>query len=213
MGRSAMSRPRRSRVDVLPVHRRSGWTSRSRSLVGLLVFALARPDLPQFAGKAMWGRAIAYPIGVMIVPVAWWFSGRRPPYPYAIDILLSLPFLIDVAGNAADLYDTIGWWDDLNHFVNWGLLSAAFGQFLIRLNVGRLEALGLTIGFGGVTAILWSSPSTSPSSATRPSSTPRTPTRWETSLSGLSGSVVAALVTATYVRRGPSMRMATDDEH
>ena len=66
-----------------------------------------------------------------------------------------LPFLIDVAGNAANLYDTIDWWDDLNHFVNWAILVAAFGQLLVRLPVGRWEAFGLAVGFGCVTAVLW----------------------------------------------------------
>jgi hypothetical protein len=48
---------------------------------------------------------------------------RSDGYPYALDIILTLPFLIDVAGNALDLYDSIDWWDDANHFVNWGCLQ------------------------------------------------------------------------------------------
>ena len=36
------------------------------SLVGLLLFAVARPDLPQFEGKAMTGRALTYPLAVFI---------------------------------------------------------------------------------------------------------------------------------------------------
>jgi hypothetical protein len=35
-------------------------------------------------------------------------------YAYVLDILIGLPFLIDTAGNALNLYDTIGWWDDAN---------------------------------------------------------------------------------------------------
>jgi len=77
------------------------------ALIGLLLFAVLFPDSPQFEGKAMGGRAIAYPIAVLIVPAAWWvLSRRRPlPYPYALDILWTLPFLIDTAGNALDLYE------------------------------------------------------------------------------------------------------------
>jgi hypothetical protein len=87
------------------------------ALVGLLAFAVARPDLPQFEGKAMLGRALTYPLAAAIVPVVWWFRrGRtRGSYPFALDALLALPFLIDVAGNAANLYDRIDWWDDANH--------------------------------------------------------------------------------------------------
>jgi hypothetical protein len=86
---------------------RSGSTSSVKaSLVGLLAFAVARPDLPQFHGKAMVGRALTYPIAALIVPAAWWFLSRtrRREYPYALDVLLVLPFLIDVVGNATNLW-------------------------------------------------------------------------------------------------------------
>ncbi|HXL44959.1 MAG TPA: hypothetical protein VN960_12980 [Gaiellaceae bacterium] len=116
---------------------------------------LARPAAVR--GQGVPGRAIAYPIAVLLVPAIWWLLRRRRriQFPYALDILWTLPFLIDVSGNTADLYDTIGWWDDANHFVNWGILVAAFGQLLIRLPIGRLEAAALAIGFGAVTALLW----------------------------------------------------------
>jgi hypothetical protein len=80
------------------------------ALIGLLVFALARQDLPQFAGKAMTGRAVGYPIAALVVPAVWFLTGlrRSTPYPYAVDILVVLPFLIDMAGNAANLYDKVG---------------------------------------------------------------------------------------------------------
>jgi hypothetical protein len=128
------------------------------ALVGLLLFGLAS-DLPQFQGKAWLGRTFAYPVVALIVPVAWALYRRhrkRPlAYPYALDILLVLPFLIDTVGNAANLYDTVDWWDDANHFVNWALLVAAFCQLLIRLPVGRLAGWAIAVGFGAVTAILW----------------------------------------------------------
>jgi len=128
------------------------------ALVGLLLFGLLS-DLPQFQGKAWLGRALTFPIVTLIVPVAWVAVSRRrerpPPYPYLIDILVVLPFLIDTIGNAADFYDTISWWDDLNHFVNWALIVTAFCQLLLRLPVGRLAGVAIAIGFGAVTAILW----------------------------------------------------------
>jgi hypothetical protein len=125
------------------------------ALVGLLIFALARPDLPQFHGKAILGRALTYPISAILVPGIWYWRFRHTRYPYALDILIVLPFLIDTAGNAADLYDSIGWWDDLNHLVNWAILTAGFGQLLVRLPLGRLNVAALAIGFGTVTNVLW----------------------------------------------------------
>src|SRR5262245_53723510 len=90
--------------------------------VALLAYALLNPQLPQFQGKAFAGRAIAYPIALLALPVIWWlFARRRIPFPVSSDILIGLPFLIDVVGNALNLYDTVDHWDDLNHFVNWAL--------------------------------------------------------------------------------------------
>ena len=42
------------------------------ALVGLLLFAVVRSDLPQFQGKALTGRALTYPISTLIVPICWW---------------------------------------------------------------------------------------------------------------------------------------------
>jgi hypothetical protein len=127
------------------------------ALVGLLLLAVLQPDLPQFEGKAMTGRALTYPLSAVLVPAVWWAWGRSRgrSYPYGVDICLVLPFLIDVVGNALDLYDSIDWWDDLNHFVNWGILTTAFGLLLLRLPLGRLNVAGLMVGFGAVTALLW----------------------------------------------------------
>jgi hypothetical protein len=70
-------------------------------------------------------------------------------------MLLVAPFLIDVAGNALDLYDSISWWDDANHFVNWALLSGALGAVLVRTTLRPLVLFGLVTGFGAAAAILW----------------------------------------------------------
>ena len=47
------------------------------ALIGLLLFGVLAPDLPQFEGKAWLGRALAYPISALIVPVGWWLVCRR----------------------------------------------------------------------------------------------------------------------------------------
>ena len=47
------------------------------ALVGLLLFAVARPDLEQFSGKAMNARALFYRISAVVVPIGWWLVRRR----------------------------------------------------------------------------------------------------------------------------------------
>jgi hypothetical protein len=122
--------------------------------VGLLAFG-AFSGLDQFDGKAFGWRLILYPIAALIVPVAWRLRGSPPPYPYAADMLLVAPFLVDVAGNALDLYDSIVWWDDLNHFVNWALLCGALGAALLRTALRPLVLFAVVAGFGAAAAILW----------------------------------------------------------
>ncbi len=75
--------------------------------------------------------------------------------PYAAGILFALLFYLDTAGNAADFYDTIVWWDDVNHLVNWALLSGAVGALAWRNRIPKGQTLAYVVGFGAVTAILW----------------------------------------------------------
>lgn len=124
--------------------------------VGLLVWAVLNPDLPQFTGKAFTGRALAYPVALILLPVGWWLFGRtRIPYPVAADILFGLPFLIDVVGNALDLYDTVGWWDDANHLVNWALHTSAVVLLLRYGAWGYRTRVALGFGWAVTSAVLW----------------------------------------------------------
>ena len=124
------------------------------ALIFLLVFG-AFSGLQQFEGKAFFWRLCTYPPATLVILAVWAVRFRRSSYPYVSDILLTLPFLIDTAGNALDLYDTVEWWDDANHLVNWGLLSGAIGALARRNRVRPWETLAFVVGFGAVTAILW----------------------------------------------------------
>ncbi len=143
-------------------------TSRARAIAltifGLTVVQLAVatfvPGLEQFAGKAFGARLIGYPVMMLIVPAVYWAWARRqnpvPATPWAAYALLWAPFLIDVTGNTLDLYDSVVWWDDANHFVNWFLLSAGAGLILSRSSGLPPWAVGwLTVGIGAILAITW----------------------------------------------------------
>ena len=124
--------------------------------IGLLAWAVLNPDLPQFQGKAFTGRAIAYPVALLVFPIGWWLFGRRRiPFPIAADILFGLPFLIDVVGNALNLYDTIDWWDDANHLVNWALHTAAAGLLLRYGQWTPTTRVALAFGYAVTSAVLW----------------------------------------------------------
>lgn len=124
-------------------------------LVGLLLYAVAHPEMPRFAGKAMTTRALLYPLATLLVPAGWLLRGRPRPYPHAADALLATPFLVDVGGNVANLYDTLVWFDDAAHAITWMLLVLAVGSFIARLDLPAYAVGGLAVGFGAVSHILW----------------------------------------------------------
>ena len=130
------------------------------ALVLFLLHAVAFPDLPQYQGKGIGWRLLLYPISAILVPLVWYAMGHRrgdgAEYPYLIDICVGLPFLIDTAGNAVNLYDTVTWWDDAMHFVTWVPWVLAFGLAMHRRsNLRRFDVAAITIGFGAATHIIW----------------------------------------------------------
>jgi hypothetical protein len=125
--------------------------------VGQLAVGTFAGGLQQFEGKAFGARLIAYPVMMLFVPVVWWLVHRRcrVAVPWVAFALVMAPFLIDVTGNTLDLYDSVTWWDDANHFVNWVLLCGGLGLLLLKgLRVPWARVL-LVTGLGAVLAIGW----------------------------------------------------------
>lgn len=127
---------------------------------GQLALATFASELPQFQGKAFGSRLVAYPILMALPVVSWWAVARyrRSPdgLPWPAFACICAPFFIDVSGNTLDLYDTVVWWDDANHFVNWLLLCLGIGLMLTRTGLRQRWALGVLVtGLGAVLAILW----------------------------------------------------------
>jgi hypothetical protein len=170
--------------------------------VGLLAWAILNPDLPQFQGKAFAGRAIAYPVALLAIPILWWLLGRRSiRFPVASDILFGLPFLIDVVGNALNLYDSIDRWDDLNHLVNWGLHTAAIGLLLRYGPWGWRTRAALAFLWAVTSAVLWEFAEF----VTFVPNSPEAATAYRDTLGdialGMVGGLIAAIVTAKMAPR------------
>lgn len=128
--------------------------------VAQLAIATFVPGLDQFEGKAFGARLVAYPLLMLVVPATYRLWARRqdpvPAAPWAAYAFIWAPFLIDVTGNTLDLYDSVAWWDDANHFVNWFLLAAGAGLILSRAAELPPWVLGwLTVGIGATLAIGW----------------------------------------------------------
>ena len=121
------------------------------------------PGIERFADKAFGARLLAYPVMMLVAPVLWWLVvGRRDRLrtgtvkpPYAAFTLVMLPFLVDVTGNSLDLYDSIVWWDDFNHFFNWFLLLSGLGLLLCGAVRPRWAVVLVVCGLGAILAIGW----------------------------------------------------------
>jgi hypothetical protein len=125
-----------------------------------LLLGTVATGLEQFEGKGFGARLIAYPLMMWFVPAVWALRSRQrgsqEPLPWSGFTLIMAPFLIDVTGNTLNLYDTLAWWDDANHFFNWLLLCAGIGILLLRAHISPRWALGVLVaGIGAVLAVGW----------------------------------------------------------
>jgi hypothetical protein len=123
-------------------------------VVGLTALG-AFGGLERFEDKGFGWRLLWYPAMILALPVAWRLLGRGRPFPYVADVLITIPFLVDIMGNVLNLYDTIDWWDDVNHFANWLFLSLGIGVLLLRTTLQPLVLAALILAFGSTSAILW----------------------------------------------------------
>ena len=141
---------------VTPTLAKSANVLAKGALVLLLVFAVAYPDQANLRDKAAGMRAIGYPLMSFTVPVLWWALWRdRISFPWLPDLLITITCFTDILGNRMDLYDTVVWFDDWMHFVNTGLLAAAFILLTLPSSVGLGRVLERGLAFGATAAIAW----------------------------------------------------------
>ncbi len=111
--------------------------------------SVIHPHQPKYKGKAMRIRAVGYLGGLALVPAAWWTRGRRERYPVVADLAVTVPLLIDAAGNAHGIYDEARL-DDVVHFFNSAVLASLFGALISPRVPSRSAAAGATAAFGVV---------------------------------------------------------------
>jgi hypothetical protein len=127
--------------------------------VGQLAVATFAPGIERFEDKAFGARLAAYPVMMLFVPAIWWLTVKRKQpvtaVPFVAFALIMLGFLVDTTGNSLDYYDTLEWWDDLNHFVNWIFLTSGIGLLIVGSVRPTWARVLLVAGLGSLLALGW----------------------------------------------------------
>jgi predicted HAD superfamily Cof-like phosphohydrolase len=140
------------------VRRRPPWwlVAAKLALAALLVTGALFPSVGGFAGKGMAFRLPLFLLPALVIPfIRLVRRGATSPYPVALDAGLTLPFLLDTAGNAFGLYDHVDVTDDVLHFVNWALLFGGVTTAFPRGAVPRWIVWAAGSGLGAIGIIGW----------------------------------------------------------
>jgi hypothetical protein len=129
----------------------------SKALLALLLLVGALfPNVGGFAGKGMAYRLPLFMLPALAVPL-WWRRDRGRPYPFALDLALTVPFLLDTAANAFGVYDHWTHTDDVLHVVNWVVLLWGVTTHFVAMTPSSPRWLLWTAGFGlgAVVSVAW----------------------------------------------------------
>lgn len=139
----------------------ASWLGKSVNLclkaaaIGLSLYPLLDPGSSHFSGKAMGARAVLYPAALALIPAIWFARGRPRPYPHRMDAVYAIPFLVDAAGNVFGLFGAVPRYDLFAHYLNWACFTTVFGAAIGPTQRSRLVLVGLVVGFGATTHLLW----------------------------------------------------------
>ena len=140
------------------VRRRPPWwlLAAKIALVALMLTGALFPEVGGFAGKGTAYRLPLFLPPALVIPIIWMVRRRSSSaYPVALDVGLTLPFLLDTAGNAFGLYDSVDLTDDVLHFVNWALLFGGVTTALRRADLPKWIVWAAGSGFGAMGSIGW----------------------------------------------------------
>jgi hypothetical protein len=116
--------------------------------------ALLHANSPRFRGKAMRVRAIGYLGSLFIVPIAWRLLPNRGRYPRGLDTAVTIPLLLDAAGNGLGIYEDAHV-DDIVHFANAAIASGVAGALVAPRVDERWHAALIATGLAITAETLW----------------------------------------------------------
>lgn len=113
------------------------------AILAVLAEALARPNDPRYAGKAIGTRGLVMIPLSLVVPLAHAVrrrSGAPRPFPLWVDNLWLSIFVLDLAGNHFDWYDRYRHFDAIPHAHGTGAATVTIAELL---DLPPLSAVGI----------------------------------------------------------------------
>jgi hypothetical protein len=133
------------------------WAALFAAKVATIAFgvdALLHPNARRFAGKGMRLRAVGYFGALMVVPLAWRLLPDRGRYPRGLDTAVTIPLLLDAAGNSLGIYQDAHV-DDVVHIANAAIASGVAGALVAPRVDERWHAALVAAGLGITAETLW----------------------------------------------------------
>ncbi|MFL5779198.1 MAG: hypothetical protein ACJ761_09670, partial [Chloroflexota bacterium] len=118
------------------------------------VDAWLHPADRRFRGKAMRPRVVGYLAGLVLVPIGWRLLPGRRTYPKELDLAVTVPLLLDAAGNSLGIYERAHV-DDAVHFTNAAILSGVAGAIVASQVEHRWQAALIGAGVSVVAEAGW----------------------------------------------------------
>jgi hypothetical protein len=122
--------------------------------IAFAIDALVNPKARRFRGKAMRIRALGYIGTLFVVPAAWRLLPNRGRYPRGLDTAVSIPLLLDAAGNSLGIYEDAHV-DDVVHVANAAIVSGVTGALVAPRVDERWQAALAAAGLGITGETLW----------------------------------------------------------
>jgi hypothetical protein len=147
------------RPGLPPSHplEKARWAALWAAKVATIAFgidALLHADSPRFSGKAMRVRAIGYMGALAIVPLVWRLLPDRGRYPRGLDTAVTIPLLLDAAGNGLGIYEDAHV-DDVVHLANTAIASGVAGALIAPRVDERWHAALVATGLAVTAETLW----------------------------------------------------------
>ena len=141
-------------VDLADIVRWAALFAAKAATIGFGIDALLHADSRRFAGKGMRLRAIGYLGTLFVVPLAWRLLPNRGRYPRGLDTAVTIPLLLDAAGNGLGIYEDAHV-DDLVHIANGAIVSGIAGALFAPRVDERWQAALAATGLSITAETLW----------------------------------------------------------